>query len=131
MPLRRLYSVQHNAKFVGAGVTLDLESICPGICACLWRELDVVDMTLKVQTEACCGFEDAGIIPVDVDQQADSAALKYVMYLGPNHNPALAIAFRNQVRPDAQGAIELVEGLGEYEATVHKGTWNKIGRAHV
>ena len=68
MLLRRLYSVQHNAKFVGAEVTLDLESICPGICACLWRELNVVDMTLKVQTEACGGFEDVGTIPVDVDE---------------------------------------------------------------
>ena len=121
-----LYSVQHNAKFVGAGVTLDLESICPGICACLWRELDVVGMKLTVQTEVCGAFEDAGTIPVDVDEQADSAARKCAMYFGPNHNPALALAFRNQVRPDAEGAIKLVEGLGEYEATVHKGTWNTV-----
>ena len=122
----KLYSVQHNAKFVGAGVTLDLESICPGISACLWRELDVVGLTLEVQTEACGAFEDAETIPVDVDEQADSAARKCVMYFGPNHNPALAIAFRNQVRPDAEGAMKLVEGLGEYEATVHKGTWNTV-----
>ena len=122
----KLYSVQYNTKFVGAGVTLDLESICPGISACLWRELDVVGMTLKVQTEACGAFEDAGKISVDVDEQADSAARKCVMYFGPNHNPALAIAFRNQVRPDAEGAMKLVEGLGEYEATVHKGTWNTV-----
>ena len=121
-----LHSVKHNAKFVGAGVTLDLESICPGISACLWRELDVVGMTLEVQTEACGAFEDAGKISVDVDEQADSAARKCVMYFGPNHNPALAIAFKNQVRPDAEGAIKLVEGLGEYEATVHKGTWNTV-----
>ena len=91
-----LYSVQHNAKFVGAGVTLDLESICPGICACLWREMDVVGMTLKVRTEACGAFEDAGTIPVDVEEQADSAAPKCVMYFGPNHNPALAIAFKTR-----------------------------------
>ena len=117
-----LYSVQYNAKFVGAGVTLDLEKLCPGICACLWRELDVVSMALKVQTEACGAFEDAGRIPVDVDEQVDSAARKCVMYFGPNHNPALAIAFKNQVRPDPQGAIKLVESLGEYESIVHKGT---------
>ena len=121
-----LHSVKHNAKFVGAGVTLDLETICPGICACLWRELDVVGMTLKVQTEARGAFEYAGAIPVDVDEQADSAARECVMYFGPNHNPALSIAFKNQVRPDAEGAIKLVEGLGEYEAIVHKGTWNTV-----
>ena len=121
-----LYSVQHNAKFVGAGVTEGLERICPGICASLWRELDVVALTLLVQTEAVGAFEDPGTVPIDVDEQADSAARKCVMYFGPGNNPALAIAFRNQVRPDAQGAIKLVEGLGEYEATVHKGTWNTV-----
>ena len=121
-----LYSVQHNAKFVGAGVAEGFERICPGICACLWRELDVVAMTLVVQTEAVGAFEHPGTIPVDVDEQADSAARKCVMYFGPNNNPALAIAFRNQVKPDAQGAIKLVEGLGEYEATVHKATWNTV-----
>lgn len=121
-----LYSVQHNAKFVGAGVTEGLEGICPGICASLWRELDVVALTLLVQTEAVGAFEDSGTVPIDVDEQADSAARKCVMYFGPGNNPALAIGFRNQVRPDAQGAIKLVEGLGEYEATVHKGTWNTV-----
>jgi len=118
------YSVQHQAKFVGAGVTSGLEEICPGICACIWRELDVVAMILTVQTTAA--FEDARIIPVDVDEQADSAARKCVMHFGPNHNPVLAIAFRNQVMPDSQGAIKLVEGLREYESTVHKGTWNTV-----
>jgi len=118
------YSIQHQAKFVGAGVTRDLENICPGISACLWRELDVVAMVLSVQTTAYSG--DAETITIDVDEQADSAARKCVMYFGPNHNPALAIAFRNQVMPDAQGAIKLVDGLREYEATVHKGTWNTV-----
>ena len=113
-----LYSIQHNAEFVSAKVTLDVESIYPGTGVCLWRELDVVGMTLKVQTEACGAFEDIGTIPVDVDEQADSAARKCVMYFGLNHNPALAIAFKNQVRPDAQRAIKLVEGLGEYETTL-------------
>ncbi|KAG0634907.1 hypothetical protein HOY80DRAFT_911508 [Tuber brumale] len=120
------YSVEHHAKFVGAGVTLGLEEICPGICAYLWRKLDIVCMTLKVQTTAFGAFENTGSIPIDVDEQADSAARKCVMYFGPNHNPALTIAFRNQVMPDAQGAIKLVEGLREYENTVHKGTWNTV-----
>ncbi|PUU72501.1 hypothetical protein B9Z19DRAFT_1168589 [Tuber borchii] len=121
-----LYSALHNAKFVGAGVTIALEKICPGICAYLWRELDNVGVKLRVQTEAISAFEDDGKVPVDVDEQADSAARKCAMYFGPTHNPDLAIAFRNRVGPDAEGAIRLVKGLGEYEATVHKGAWNTV-----
>ncbi|PWW74165.1 Glycosyltransferase Family 4 protein [Tuber magnatum] len=120
------YSIQHQAKFVGAGVTLGLEEICPGISAYLWHKLDIVCVRLRVHTTAFGAFEDTGSIPIDVDEQADSAARKCVMYFGPNHNPALAIAFRNQVMPDAQGAIRLVENLSEYEATVHRGTWNTV-----
>ena len=30
------------------------------------------------------------------------------------------------MRPDAQGAIKLVEGLGEYEATVRKGACKTV-----
>ena len=122
----RDYSIQHQGKFVGAGVTHGLENICPGICATLWREFDAIAMVLNVQTSAIGAFEDARTITVDVDERADSAARKCVMHFGPNHNPALAIAFRNQVMPDARGAMKLVDGLREYQATVHKGTWNTV-----
>ena len=122
----RDYSIRHRGKFVGAGVTLGLENICPGICASLWRNLDAVAIVLNVKTSAICAYEDARTVTVDVDEQADSAARKCVMHFGPNHNPALAIAFRNQVMPDAQGALKLVEDLREYKATVHKGTWNTV-----
>ncbi|RPB05302.1 UDP-Glycosyltransferase/glycogen phosphorylase [Choiromyces venosus 120613-1] len=120
------YSVAHQAKFVGAGITNGLEDICPGTCAYLWRKLDIVCMRLKVRTTAVGAFDVAGTIPIDVDEQADSAARKCVMYFGPNHNPALAIGFRNQVMPDAQGTIRLVENLKEYEDTVHPGTWRTL-----
>jgi len=122
----RDYSVQHRAKFVGAGVTPGLENICPGICPSLWRDFDTIAMVLNVQTSAISELKDTRATTVDVDEQADSAAQECVMHFGPNNNPALTIAFRNQVMPDAQGAVKLVEGLGEYRATVHKGTWNTV-----
>jgi len=126
----RGHEAQHWAKFVGAGVTLGPEKICPEICAFLWNHLDIVSMALPVRTTACDGFEDARAIPVDVDEQSDSAARKCVMHFGPNHNPALAIAFRNQVMPDAQGAIKLFEDLSDYQATVYQGTWNTVLKSY-
>jgi len=122
----RYYSTEQEAKFVGAGVTVGLENIYPGICASLWSHLDVVAISVSVETTALGAFEDTGTIPVDVDEQAYSAARKCVMRFGPNHTPALAITFRNQVMPDAQGAIKLVRGFRDYEYTVHKGTWNTV-----
>ena len=98
----------------------------PGICAFLWNHLDIVSMAPTVRTTPCDGFEDARAIPVDVDEESDSAARKCVMHFGPNYNPALAIAFRNQVMPDAQGAIKLFEDLSDYQATVYQGTWNTV-----
>jgi len=86
-------------------------------------------MALTVRTTACDGFEDARAIPVDVDEQSDSAARKCVMHFGPNHNPALAIAFRSQVMPDAQGAIKLFD-LSDYQATVYQGTWNTVLKSY-
>jgi len=122
----RDYSIQHRAKFVSAGVTLGLENISPGICAALWLDLDAITIVLNVQTSAIGEFKDTRTNTVDVDEQAESAARKCVMQFGPNHNLALAIAFRNQVMPDAPGAIKLVDRLGEYRATAHKGTWNTV-----
>ncbi|KAH9930914.1 trehalose phosphorylase [Fomitopsis serialis] len=46
-----------------------------------------------------------------VDEQADSAARKCIMYFGPNNNPRLSIGPRNQVA---------------YRKTVGKGTWNAV-----
>ncbi|KAG0638089.1 hypothetical protein HOY80DRAFT_1016567 [Tuber brumale] len=90
------YSTSERGKFVGAGVTLILEEICPGICAHIWKKLDI----------------------------ADAAARECFRCFRPDHNPALTIGFRNKVMPDAEGAIRLVQDLHEYKNTVHQSTWN-------
>ena len=124
------YSHDHQAKFVGAGITDMLAEISPDICAHLWRTLDIVVYKFEVQTNIPRSFSKGRahgeVILVDVDEQADSAVRKCIMHFGPNHNPALAIEFRNRVEPDAGGRIELVHDLKEYQDTVHTGTWNTV-----
>ncbi|KAG0635581.1 hypothetical protein HOY80DRAFT_1056958 [Tuber brumale] len=44
------YSTSKRGKSVGAGVTLILEEICPGICAHIWRKLDIVGVFHKSLT---------------------------------------------------------------------------------
>lgn len=57
-------------------------------------------------------------IPRTLDEQADSAARKALMYFGPGNNPRLSIGPRNQVTVDAGGKIHLIDDLDEYRATV-------------
>ena len=65
-------------------------------------------------------------IPRTVDEQADSAARKCIMYFGPGNNPRLSIGPRNQVAVDAGGKIHLIDDIDEYRKSVHKGTWNSV-----
>ncbi|KAJ6630631.1 trehalose phosphorylase [Mycena sp. CBHHK59/15] len=65
-------------------------------------------------------------IPRTLDEQADSAARKCLMYFGPNNNPRLSIGPRNQVTVDAAGKIHLIDDLDEYKKTVGSGTWNAV-----
>nr|O75003.1 RecName: Full=Trehalose phosphorylase; AltName: Full=Trehalose synthase; Short=TSase; Flags: Precursor [Grifola frondosa]BAA31349.1 trehalose synthase [Grifola frondosa]BAA31350.1 trehalose synthase [Grifola frondosa] len=65
-------------------------------------------------------------IPRTVDEQADSAARKCIMYFGPGNNPRLQIGPRNQVAVDAGGKIHLIDDIDEYRKTVGKGTWNSV-----
>lgn len=67
-------------------------------------------------------------IPRTVDEQADSAARKCIMYFGPNNNPRLSIAARNQVAVDAGGKIHLIDDLDEFRKTVGKGTWGAVNK---
>lgn len=46
-------------------------------------------------------------IPRTLDEQADSAARKCLMYFGPGNNPRLTIGPRNQVTVDAAGKIHV------------------------
>ncbi|TDL27587.1 trehalose phosphorylase [Rickenella mellea] len=70
----------------------------------------------------------SGSLPIQrtLDEQADSAARKCVMYYGPNNNPRLSIGPRNQVTVDAAGKIHLIDDLEVYRKTVSKGTWNSV-----
>ncbi|KAG0635586.1 trehalose synthase [Tuber brumale] len=119
------YSTSKRGKFVGAGVTLILEEICPGICAYIWRKLDIVGVVLKALTTPS-GTRTLGNTLIDVGKQADAAAHECFRCFGPDHNPALTIGFRNKVMPDAEGAIRLVQDLDEYKNTVHQSTWNTV-----
>ena len=65
-------------------------------------------------------------IPRTVDEQADSAARKCIMYFGPGNNPRLSIAARNQVAVDAGGKIHLIDDIDVFKNSVHKGTWNSV-----
>jgi len=63
-----------------------------------------------------------------LDEQADSAARKCIMYFGPGNNPRLSIGPRNQVTVDAAGKVHLLDDLQEYRKTVGKGTWNAVNK---
>ncbi|KAF7295051.1 Trehalose phosphorylase [Mycena indigotica] len=65
-------------------------------------------------------------IPRTLDEQADSAVRKCLMYYGPNNSPRLTIGPRNQVTVDAAGKIHLIDDLDKYKETVRPGTWNAV-----
>jgi hypothetical protein len=67
-------------------------------------------------------------IPRTLDEQADSAARKCIMYFGPNNNPRLTIGPRNQVTVDAAGKIHLIDDLDVYRKSVGPGTWNAVNK---
>ncbi|KAG9002961.1 hypothetical protein FRB94_003432 [Tulasnella sp. JGI-2019a] len=141
---------EHLFKFVAGGVTEALHHIAPNLCTKLWLELDMVPMTFKVRTtakerlvtpahtpvptagaEAEAGAEHSTHLKPGnklrpVDEQADSAVRKLVMYFGPSHNPRLSIGYRNQVEVDANGKIHIIDGLEPYRKTCREGTWNSL-----
>ncbi|KIJ16736.1 glycosyltransferase family 4 protein [Paxillus involutus ATCC 200175] len=65
-------------------------------------------------------------IPRTLDEQADSAARKCLMYYGPGNNPRLSIGPRNQVTVDQAGKIHLIDDLDVFRKTVGQGTWNAV-----
>lgn len=67
------------------------------------------------------GVADRLPIQRTLDEQADSAARKCIMYFGPGNNPRLSIGPRNQVTVDAAGKIHLIDDLAEYKRTVGPG----------
>ncbi|KDQ59546.1 glycosyltransferase family 4 protein [Jaapia argillacea MUCL 33604] len=67
-------------------------------------------------------------LPRTIDEQADSAARKSIMYFGPGNNPRLSIGPRNQVLVDSAGKIHLIDDLEEYRKTVSEGTWGAVNK---
>lgn len=65
-------------------------------------------------------------IPRTLDEQADSAARKSILYFGPNNSPRLSIGPRNQVAVDAGGKIHLIDDFEEYRKSCRPGTWNAV-----
>lgn len=61
-----------------------------------------------------------------LDEQADSAARKCIMFFGPNNSPRIFIGPKNLVEVDAGGRIHLLDGLDEYKKSVKAGTWNAV-----
>lgn len=98
---------------------------------------------LKAASGLQAGLSSRLPIPRSVDEQADSAARKCLMYFGPGNNPRLTIGPRNQVLVDCGGKVHLIDNLEEYRRTVgprylfasfqrvttaevHRRTWNSV-----
>jgi hypothetical protein len=73
---------------------------------------------LKAMSGLQAGVSGRLPIPRTVDEQADSAARKCLMYFGPGNNPRLAIGPRNQVLVDNGGKAHLIDDIDEYKKTV-------------
>ncbi|KAG0134983.1 trehalose synthase [Tuber indicum] len=82
------YSTSNNSKFVGAGITLVLETLSPGICAHIWRKLDVVCVLLEMKTAASGNYGDSSI---DVVEQADFAARECVRRFDSNNKAMIEV----------------------------------------
>ncbi|KAG0134989.1 hypothetical protein HOY82DRAFT_634149 [Tuber indicum] len=113
-------SKSFGAKFVAAVNSLGLDEMCPGLSAYVWRRLDVVCVLSEEQARAAGACDD---IVIYLGEKAHSAAGECVSCFGPDNNPARTIGFRNQVLPNAEGAIQLVDGMRDYEYTFQKHTW--------
>ncbi|KAF7338413.1 Trehalose phosphorylase [Mycena venus] len=146
----RKFCSEHLCKFLGAGVTVGLLKEAPNLATRLWKEMDIVPIVFNIKqyhtdsvtrpnikhrisriltpTSSLPPLATVAVFPSPrtLDEQADSAARKCLMYFGPNNNPRLTIGPRNQVAVDAGGKIHLIDDLDEYKKTVGTGTWNAV-----
>ncbi|KAF8545116.1 hypothetical protein BDD12DRAFT_985298 [Trichophaea hybrida] len=124
------FSEEHHGKFIGAGITSTMIKLCPDIASFLWRELDIIVMALNVLETAPVNSDqepgDEEIFVFGVDEQADSAVRKAIMYFGPQNMPPPSIGFRNKVEVDTGGIIQLVQSLDDYSKTVSPETWKTV-----
>ena len=129
------FSEEHHGKFVGAGITTAVVRLSPDIAPFLWRELDIIVMAFDVLETAPQsmvadqgGYGDAATFEFGVDEQADSAVRKAIMYFGPRNAPPPSIGLRNRVEVDIGGIIQLVQSLSDYADTVSPETWKTVLR---
>ncbi|KAF8242230.1 UDP-Glycosyltransferase/glycogen phosphorylase [Wilcoxina mikolae CBS 423.85] len=124
------FSEEHHGKFIGAGITKSVIQLCPDIASFLWRELDIIVMAFDVLEIAPVNSDlepkDGEIFEFSVDEQADSAVRKAIMYFGPQNMPPPSIGFRNKVEVDIGGIIQLVQSLDDYSKTVSPETWKTV-----
>lgn len=132
------FSEEHHGKFIGAGISKSIVELCPDIAEFLWKELDIVVMAFDIDSQVPVNkvtpdedgenghTDNVEMLEIGVDEQADSAVRKAIMYFGPQMMPALAVGFRNRVEVDTGGMIQLVHSLDSYRDTVSDETWKTV-----
>lgn len=68
------YEQEHFAKFIGAGLPTDLQTLSPSLNSRLWLDIDIIPIDFDVDKSEASFWEDK-----NVDEQADSMARKCVM----------------------------------------------------
>jgi hypothetical protein len=136
------FSEEHHGKFIGAGVTTKVVELCHDIASFLWKELDIIVMAFDVvettpinifpirdidgSEKFPTNIERETMVEFGVDEQADSAVRKAIMYFGPQNVPPPSIGFRNKVEVDTGGTIQLVHNFEAYKTTVNDETWKTV-----
>lgn len=112
------YEQEHFAKFIGAGLPTDLQTLSPSLNSRLWLDIDIIPIDFDVDKSEASFWEDK-----NVDEQADSMARKCVMVFGPSLVPILQVGFRGVVMVDAGFRTHLTT-LEDYKPTCGKTTWD-------
>ncbi|KFY09286.1 hypothetical protein V491_08278 [Pseudogymnoascus sp. VKM F-3775] len=121
------YQKKNLCKYIGGGLPVDLERLCPSLCSRLWSELDLVPLALwpdqegsQKEMEDFTFWKDRG-----VDEQADSMARKSITAFGPSLSPLLQVGYRGIVQIDA-GFRAHMHILEDYQKTCQPVTWDAM-----
>ncbi|CAG9982635.1 unnamed protein product [Clonostachys byssicola] len=114
------YEHENFVKFIGAGISPELEKVSGTLCSRLWLELDVVPLVLNPDSDSGHFWEQKS-----VDEQADSMARKCIMYFGPSSVPLLHVGYRGIVQTDGAFKAKLLE-LYNFRSTCQKPTWDAM-----
>jgi hypothetical protein len=119
------YERKNAAKFIGAGVPLDLIKKYPKLCSRLWLELDVVPISIAPEQDGLqMGTKERTFWESKcVDEQADSMARKCIMHFGPSLALLVQVGFRGRVDVDAGLQARLMTA-DDYKTTCSASTWD-------